>query len=245
MCHLAVPRSKALEGYRRPYVAENTDVSRQPHCPPPPATGRPSSDDICTIPAWTLFVEGINLVGRLEQPVMAQAHRPWNLRGLMENAGMADRRTTLLATLAAWLVWTGAPQAHAGPTSAQKCESAIGIASGKYALCLQKAQAKYALVGDVTGRDGAITKCDQKFEKAYAKAFDKFGASCPTAEPVESFKTHLAECSDATADAVGGSFPPASTCGNGVLEGDERCDQWGTDMSLAPGVSCVTEGDLL
>jgi hypothetical protein len=101
-----------------------------------------------------------------------------------------------------------APSAHALPTPAQLCESAIELASAKYAQCRLNAESKYSKALDAVKRTAALTKCSTNLGGAFTKATGKYGLACAATEPSSSFDDYLKQCSDdATAGAAGASLP--------------------------------------
>ena len=100
------------------------------------------------------------------------------------------------------------PLAQAAPTDAQKCESALELASAKYAQCRLNAESKDTKMPDPAKLEAALAKCSQKLSDAFAKATDKYDAACAATEPSSAFDAYLAQCSDdATAAAAGASLP--------------------------------------
>lgn len=96
------------------------------------------------------------------------------------------------------------PLAHAAPTNAQKCESAMELASAKYAQCRLNAESKDTKTPDPVKLAAALGKCSQKLSDAFAKATDKYGMACAATEPSSAFDAYLTQCSDdATAAAAG------------------------------------------
>ena len=98
-----------------------------------------------------------------------------------------------------------APEAQAAATAQQSCESAMELASAKYAQCRLTAESKYSKSLDATKRTAALTKCSTKLGDAFAKATGKYGASCAATEPSSAFDAYLQQCSDDTADAAAGA----------------------------------------
>ncbi len=79
-------------------------------------------------------------------------------------------RLTITTFLA---LFTFSPLANAAPTDAQKCESALELASAKYAQCRLNAESKDTKTPDPVKLAGALGKCSQKLSDAFAKAADK------------------------------------------------------------------------
>ena len=131
-------------------------------------------------------------------------------------------------------------RAQAAPTPAQLCESAMDLASSKYAQCRLNAESKYAQTGDAARRTYVLGQCSTRLSAAFAKAAIKFGAQCPAAEPASAFDAYLKQCSDDTAAAAAGAPLPeyvGAACGNGTVDAAEACD--GTDLN---GATCAAQG---
>src|SRR5262245_64804767 len=96
--------------------------------------------------------------------------------------GGERRKRALLIGMAALATLCVAPPAPAS-NPALTCQSNKNKEAGKYALCLQKAEAKFALKGDDVERTVAQQKCLDKFTIKWpaieAKAADA-GKPCPT-----------------------------------------------------------------
>jgi hypothetical protein len=116
--------------------------------------------------------------------------------------------TKTCVTVAAWatLLWIGTAQAAGTPE--QKCQSGKNKAAGKYAACLQNAEAKLVATGDNTKYSIAIGKCETKFASTWQKLIDKAtaaSATCPDAPLTgPQFKTVIDEHSDNITTALGG-----------------------------------------
>jgi Protein of unknown function (DUF1566) len=100
------------------------------------------------------------------------------------------------------------PLAHAAPTDAQKCESALELSSARYAQCRLNAESKDTKTPDPVKLEAARAKCSQKLSDAFAKATDKYGAACAATEPSSAFDAFLAQCSDEATAAAGGAGLP-------------------------------------
>ncbi len=111
-----------------------------------------------------------------------------------------------LASIAALLLVAHVAQAAGTPE--QKCQSAKNKAAGKYAVCLQNAEAKVVTSGDLTKYSSAIGKCESKFASTWQKAIDKAttaGTTCPDAPLTGAqFKTVIDEHSDNVTTALAG-----------------------------------------
>lgn len=101
------------------------------------------------------------------------------------------------------------PEAHAAPTAQQLCESAIDLASAKFAQCRLIAESKYAKTLDAAKRTAALAKCSTNLGAAFSKATGKYGAACAAIEPSSAFDAHLQQCTDDVAAAATGAALPA------------------------------------
>ena len=147
-----------------------------------------------------------------------------------------SRRSLTLVTgvMAALLVAPPGPATAA--TDAQRCESAVELASAKYAQCRLKAESKYTKTGNVGARSAALGNCSTKFMAKYNQAFARYGGSCPTLESENAFEVYLSQCTNEVEDAAGGGLFPA--CGDGAINvAGEQCD--GADLG---GESCASLG---
>ena len=105
------------------------------------------------------------------------------------------------------------PEAHAAPTPQQLCESAMELASAKYAQCLLTAESKHSKTLDAAKRTAALAKCSTKLGSAFSKATGKYGAACASIEPSSAFDAYLKQCSDdAAAAAAGAALPSGGSC---------------------------------
>jgi hypothetical protein len=101
-----------------------------------------------------------------------------------------------------------APPTHAAPTRQQLCESAMGLASAKYAQCRLEVESKYAKSLEAPKRTAALAKCSMNLDGAFAKATDKYGDACAATEPSSAFDAYLKQCSDDATAAVAGARLP-------------------------------------
>ena len=124
-----------------------------------------------------------------------------------EDSPVTSLTGTLIPTLAlVALLLPGV--AGAAVTDAQKCESSVEKASGKYASCLLAAESKFTKTGDATKLADAEAKCAATFEKVFTKATDKYGVDCPMVDPAQAFMDYLGTCSEGVvAGADGRSIP--------------------------------------
>jgi hypothetical protein len=128
------------------------------------------------------------------------------------------------------------PAAHAAPTQQQLCESAMELASAKYAQCRLNAESKDTKKPDAMKLSDALGKCSQKLSDAFTKATDKYGVDCAATEPSSAFDAYLKQCSDNTTAAAGGAALPG-VCGNGTIESPEACE-----VGNLNGKTCQTQG---
>ena len=70
--------------------------------------------------------------------------------------------TAALVVLVSWCLLASAP-AGAAPTPQQKCQAGKNKVAGKYAACLQNAEAKFVATGDMTKYSATVNKCKLKF----------------------------------------------------------------------------------
>lgn len=124
----------------------------------------------------------------------------------------------------------------AGATDAQKCRAALELGSGNYAACVLKAESQFTKTGDGAALGTALTRCSDRFGKAYGHATARWSGSCPVVEPASSLEAHLLQCTTATASAAAGGTL-MDFCGDGVIDVGEQCD--GGDLG---GASCPSLG---
>jgi len=149
-----------------------------------------------------------------------------------------------------------APAAHAGPTNQQLCESAMELASAKYAQCRLTAESKDSKAPDAAKLTAALGKCSQKLSDAFAKATDKYGAGCAASEPSSAFDDYLKQCSDdTTAAAAGASLPDyvgdlascnadLTTCDGNLSTCDGDLTTCNGDLSSCNADLTTCDGDL-
>ena len=144
------------------------------------------------------------------------------------------RRSGLVTVLVLGL----AARAQALPSQAQLCESAMAVASGKFAQCRLAADSAFARTGNTTRLNTSLGRCSSTLSKAFMNAQNRYGANCPALEPETKFDSFLMECTDTTFDAAtGGTFPH---CGDGSINAaGEQCD--GSDLG---GETCASLGFL-
>jgi Protein of unknown function (DUF1566) len=136
--------------------------------------------------------------------------------------------------------------AYAAPTPpAQLCESAIELASAKFALCRLNAESKFTKKNDAEKRTEALAKCSENLTKAFTKAHDKYDPSCAATESSAAFDGYLTQCSDdSTAAAAGAALPDSST---GLLLKTGQLGTYGPgdDGALQKGIALnhVDNGD--
>lgn len=154
------------------------------------------------------------------------------------------RRTIASTAALALLTTVAVGVAHAVPTPAQLCSSAVELAASKFAACRLKAEATFAKTGSATKRTTDLAKCSEKFLGAFDRATTRYGVACPMVDPKENYETYLTQCSDdTTAAATGvGSIP---ACGNGILDAaGEQCDaaDFGGETCASLGFTTGTLG---
>jgi hypothetical protein len=110
-------------------------------------------------------------------------------------------RPTIPAFLA--LISIAAP-AYSAPTDFQLCESALRLASGKYAQCRLIAASKYSKTLDPEKSNEAAIKCTASLDRAFAKATEKYGAACAAIDTSSDFASYLNQCLDDAALAASG-----------------------------------------
>jgi hypothetical protein len=128
----------------------------------------------------------------------------------------------------------------AAATPEQQCQAAKNKTAGKYSVCRQSAEAKFATSGDMAKYTLALDKCASKFTKAWQKAIDKAAAAsaaCPDAPlVVDDFQAVIDEATTnvATALAGGGLATPS----NGLLKtGQTSYYGTGSDGDLQNGTA--------
>ena len=138
----------------------------------------------------------------------------WNMR---------DQTVCLLSGLALLCV-TGGVAAAASP--AQVCQAGKNTASGKYADCRQKAEAKYATSLDGARRAASFTKCEEKLTRSWsileAKAVAQ-GGVCPSTGDLVPLELAVARSSGALATSLAGSGPPSVPEARPLKTGQTRC----------------------
>lgn len=123
---------------------------------------------------------------------------------------------------------------------AEKCEADKNREAGKYAYCLQKAQARLLKTGDARAYAAAVERCDSKFSDKWQRLEDRAagaGVSCPDGlgDPNLLANVVTEQC-DAVAAILGGAGIPH--CGDGAINvAGEHCD--GTNLD---GYTCADFG---
>jgi hypothetical protein len=139
----------------------------------------------------------------------------------------------------------------AAPTPEESCEIAKNKAAGAYAACRQAAEAKAVQKGVAPD----YTKCDARFQGAFAKAEEKAAkkeAACVDGLTDSDLQSFVADHSLAVAAALRGDGLPTTLCGNGVIDDGEGCDTadlggatCASELPLVPfaggGLSCTSE----
>lgn len=101
-----------------------------------------------------------------------------------------------------------ASSAQGAPSAQQLCESAMELASAKYAQCRLTAQSKDAKVPNPPKLTEDLAKCSRKLSDAFSRASLRYGAACAATEPSSAFDAYLKQCSDDTTAAAAGAALP-------------------------------------
>ena len=126
--------------------------------------------------------------------------------------------------------------ANAAPTTQQKCEAAKNVASGKYSVCLQKAQRLLVLTGDAVKYVDAVAACDRRYSRKWQAAEARWHGACPTVGDEAALKSFIAQHTSTVASSLAGDGLPR--CGDGQINvAGEQCD--GSDLG---GASCESLG---
>jgi cysteine-rich repeat protein len=157
----------------------------------------------------------------------------------------------MVALACALAATIAASDAANAATAEQKCEGGKNLASGKYAACMHKARQKFVLGGesDSAAYDQAVLACGTKYSGKFAKS-DSLGTCTGAETEVQAFVDACvasvvsaldggtlgldpSEC-NAALDSCETSFDDCTmdlaaceamaTCGDGVIEGSEQCD---------------------
>jgi len=141
------------------------------------------------------------------------------------------------------------PAAHAAPTPQQLCESAMELASAKYAQCRMNAESKYSKTFDAAKRTAALTKCSTNLGTAVSKATGKYGGACAATESSSAFDDYLKQCSDdATAAAAGAALPDyvgdLASCNADLTTCNGDLSTCTGDLATANADLATCEGDL-
>lgn len=155
----------------------------------------------------------------------------------------------LLCLVSILLVPTWTSPVAAAPTPAQLCESAIELASAKYAQCRLTAQSKNAKAPNPSKLTDALGKCSQKLSGAFAKATLRYGAACAATEPSSAFDEYLKQCSDDTTAAAGGAALPdyvgdLASCSADLSTCDGDLSTCTGDLATTTSELTTCEGDL-
>jgi uncharacterized protein DUF1566 len=191
-----------------------------------------------------------------ERAAMSNGTRPFEMKSALH----------VTAMLVSWCLLTSAP-AGASPTPQQKCQAGKNKAAGKYAACLQSAEAKFVATGDTVKYDNAVDKCKLKifgdppggggrWQKLIDKA-TKAGVACPDAPLTGAqFQKVIDEHSDNITTALGGggldNCPidlaecqnDLATCLASTLPADRvlKTGQAGCYDTAGNGISCTGTG---
>jgi len=146
---------------------------------------------------------------------------------------MSKRMLGVVLATAITLLWGGT--ATAGSTPAQKCQSGKNKAAGKYAFCLQKAEAKLVTTGDTAKYGLDIAKCESKFADKWSSLEASNGPCLDAPLTQADFKAVIdGQSANITTALDGGGLV---WCGNGVKDTNESCDS--SDLG---GKSCASFG---
>ena len=153
---------------------------------------------------------------------------------------MAQRTSWLVAILL--MLHGDVPRSFAGPV-ADKCEAAKNTEAGKYALCRQKAEAKFALKNDADDRTIALGKCETKLAGKWAvleqKAADA-GDPCPRVGDLSAVQSDIDTASAALATQLAGIRYVDH--GDGTLTDLDTGLMWEKKTGTFTGpVQCATE----
>ncbi|MBY0279421.1 DUF1566 domain-containing protein [Candidatus Binatia bacterium] len=141
-----------------------------------------------------------------------------------------------------------APAVHAA-TPQQLCESAMELASAKYAQCRLNAESKYSKTLDAAKRTAAYAKCSANLGTAFSKATAKYGVACAATEPSSAFDDYLEQCSDdASAAAAGAALPDyvgeLASCNADLTACNGDLSTCTGDLATANADLATCEGDL-
>jgi hypothetical protein len=139
--------------------------------------------------------------------------------------------------------------AHGAPSAQQLCESAMELASARYAQCRLTAQSKDAKAPNPTKLTDALGKCSQKLSDAFGKATLRYGASCAATEPSSAFDAYLKQCSDDTTAASAGAALPdyvgdLASCNADLTTCNGNLATCAADLATTTGDLATCEGDL-
>lgn len=123
---------------------------------------------------------------------------------------------TTLALLASTSAW--------GLPLALKCEANKNKSAGKYASCLQQAEAFFVKTGDGPKYGEKIGKCDTKLTEKWTSIETKAAGSCVDTVLDTDLTSFVTAHSEAVAVALHGGPLPNFFCGNGTVDVGESCD---------------------
>lgn len=128
-----------------------------------------------------------------------------------------------------------------GADPAQSCQAGKNKQVGKYAHCRQNTEAKFATSADAAQRLAGLTKCQEKFDTAWAKLEQKVidqGGFCPSTGDQAAIRSSVDQFTDDVASALAGG--PLSDCGSDltVCQGDLATCQ--AALSGTPGLPLKT-----
>lgn len=132
-----------------------------------------------------------------------------------------------LATLVSMILAAG--PVSAGPTAAEKCESAKNLTASKYASCRQKAEAKLVVSGDTAAYDDATSKCALKFSQKWTDLESSAGGACPTNGDETDIESAVRNHSDSIALSLSGAGGGGNNLidnGDGTITDEAAGLQW-------------------
>ncbi len=133
-------------------------------------------------------------------------------------------------------------EAGARPTPEQKCQAGKNIAAGRFAACLQSAEAKLATTGDAAKYAKAKLDCSYKFATRWLKleaTAARIGATCPD-EPLDpsALEAAIKQCSASVASVLAGSGITDCTSDLATCVGDLGACNGTLDICQADLATC-------
>lgn len=160
---------------------------------------------------------------------------------------MTIRRDARVCLLAAVTTISLASRAVAAPTPAQTCQAAKNTAAGKYSVCRQTAEAKYATSLDAAKRAAAIDACQAKFQTAWAKAEAKAAAKdadCPSFNDFATVQSALDVSSEALASSLGGGGAALLPQARPLKTAQTRCFSTSSTPGTVPCAGTGQDGEV-